>query len=91
MGEKVLRLQRNKKDTDLVLIQQLVSKFLKQCTLERFSQYICYHISRGHKIKKYLMAVYLVLSLFDLPFLTNAIVDILSSYTIAGPIVYPCS
>ena len=50
MGEKVLRLQRNKKDTDLVPIQQLVSKFLKQRTLKRFSQYICYHISPGHII-----------------------------------------
>ena len=44
MGEKVFRLQRNKKDTDLV------SKFLKQCTLKRFSKYIYYHISRGHMI-----------------------------------------
>ena len=46
VGEKVLRLQRNEKDTDLVPIQQSISKFLKQCTLERFSQYICYHVSR---------------------------------------------
>ena len=44
MGEKVLRLQRNKKDTDLVPIQQLVSKILKQCTLKRFSQIIRGHI-----------------------------------------------
>ena len=33
----------------------------------------------------------LVLSHIDLPFLTNAIVDVLSPYTIAAPTVYPYS
>ena len=43
------------------------------------------------EIKKNRIAICLVLSLFDLPFLSNAMVDILSWYTAAGPILNPCS